>query len=184
MKQRFLTSMALFVLCPCLALAQPEQVGLVLGVQGEGELQRGSEMRVLRMAESLFPGDQIQMKSGQASFLFCPSAELVTIEAGALLVLDQNRYQVEAGPKPLTRGNRRCTLPKVALGAESLERVGALRARGFPPIVVYLGGPVSTLRPTFSWEPIDGAVEYEIRIKRGARCCRWLPARRPIGNLM
>jgi len=43
--------------------------------------------------------------------------------------------------------------------------VGALRARGFPPIVVYLGGAVSTLRPIFSWEPVDGAVEYEIRIK-------------------
>lgn len=165
MKYRWLVALAATTLVVGSLLAQAPQVGLVLGVQGSGELQRQGESHGLRMADALFAGDQLEVKTGSASFLFCPSGQLVTVSQGTRIRFQESDFNVEKGPRPSTQGGRKCTLPKVALGAESLERVGGLRARGFPPITVFVGGQLSQLRPTFEWEPVADAERYQILIK-------------------
>jgi hypothetical protein len=64
----------------------------------------------------------------------------------------------------ITRAAAKCALPQVALGKESLERVGGMRARGNPPIPLYLGGPVTSAHPTFAWAPFPGTQEYRLSV--------------------
>lgn len=155
------------------AAAASGPVGLALQASGEPQLRRGGQDKPLRIGESLLPGDVLTAKGGDVVFLFCPTTETLTLRSGGIVQLMSDSVDVVQGPE-LGRGQvRKCALPQVALGSESLERVGALRARGLPPIAVYLGGLVSTPRPIFEWEPLEGNPEYAVVLKNSMGAVVW-----------
>jgi hypothetical protein len=97
--------------------------------------------------------------------LFCPSEEKVTLSSGTTIELRNDSIEVVAGETPLRESVGGCALPRVSLGQASLERVGGLRARGHPPIVLYVGGTISQTHPLFQWEPIEGSDSYKLRLR-------------------
>jgi hypothetical protein len=138
-------------------------VGMILMSDSAVQIQRGTSRTPARLGDLLYAGDRVITGTGQATFLFCPTNEKLTAKTGVT---------VELGPTAATAPNSsalthvaaKCALPQVALGAESLERVGGMRARGDPTVVLYLGGTISSARPTFTWAPLAGTREYRLSL--------------------
>jgi hypothetical protein len=66
---------------------------------------------------------------------------------------------------PLARQKTdRCPILRLELGSESVERIGGFRARG-DMIPLYLGGPISTSRPVFSWGSIPETERYRFTLR-------------------
>lgn len=148
-------------------------VGMVLQAKGKAELVRAGAKQPLRIADSLEPGDRISALEGQVVFLFCPTSETLTMPQGSTVALTNDSVAVVSGPGLQKRNARRCSIPEVALGSESLERVGGLRARGYPPIPIFLGGPVSTTHPVFQWAQLEGNPGYELIVKNDLGAQVW-----------
>lgn len=142
-----------------------ESVGMVLRVSGEAELLREAETRALLLGDLLKAGDRVRLQEGSATFLFCPTSERVTLEGAVTVELSAHGLTVVAGAAPTRTPARRCALPKVALGHESTERIGGLVARGLPPIPLFVGGAVASVRPAFAWEPVEGEPTYEVSVR-------------------
>ncbi len=136
-------------------------IGVIVEATGDVVVVRGAKREPARLADSLYPGDQIVTTTGQASFFFCPSSEKASIKNGARVELNANAIVTRGGAAP-TKVPARCSLPKVALGAENMEHVGGMRARGNPPITIFLGGPISTPFPTFEWVAVSGTMSYRL----------------------
>ncbi len=137
---------------------------MILSSTGEAQLLQDGETRRPRLAQLLYAGDIIKVDSGEVSFLFCPAVETVTVGAETSVKVSSSLEvilgsRVEKGPA------RRCSLPRVALGSASLERIGGLRARGYPPIAVFLGGRIRVDRPTFRWQGLENARTYQILLR-------------------
>ena len=135
-------------------------VGMILMADSAVQVQRGTARTPARLGDLLYAGDRVTTGTGQVTFLYCPSSERLTAKNG---------MTVELGPRVantagLTRAAAKCALPQVALGSESLERVGGMRARGNPPIPIYLGGTIASNRPTFSWAPFPGTQQYRLSL--------------------
>ena len=126
----------------------------------------------VKLADLLYPGDQVVTTTGQATFLFCPSAERASIKNGTRIELTAAAMTPRAGAPPV-KAPARCALPKVALGAENLERIGGMRPRGYPPIAIFVGGPVTNPRPAFEWAPVAGAASYQITLTNEAGATVW-----------
>jgi hypothetical protein len=148
----------LFVLA-AFAQNQPP-VGMVLMADSGVLVQRGTARTPARLGDLLYAGDRVTTGSGQVTFLFCPSSEKLTAKNGMTVVLESR----VANASGLTRAAAKCALPQVALGAESLERVGGMRARGNPPIPIYLGGAITSGRPAFAWAPFPGTQQYRLSL--------------------
>ncbi len=142
-----------------------QAVGIVLNVEGEASLGRDGQSRPLLLGDTLMAGDQLKLEKGSASFVFCPTSERVSLDAKGTLELAEDSLRVVDGASPSRKATRRCSLPKVALGDESTERIGGLVARGLPPIPLYLGGAVASVRPSFAWEAVEGNPQYEISVR-------------------
>src|SRR5437773_4214020 len=113
--------------------------GMILGVSGKATLVRGTSQSNPRLAELLQTGDRIQVENGSLTLLFCPSSERLVLNSGTTIELQSNAVRVVSGSQP-ARAAAGCALPRVALGKESLERIGGVRGRGNPPIALLTGG--------------------------------------------
>ncbi len=172
-----LAALALVGVLPATSLAAgADPVGMVLQAKGSAMLVRDGAGQQLRLADTLLVGDEIAAGDGSVVFLFCPASQTWTMAAGARVRLGAESVQSLEGPAPENRSVRRCAIPQVALGGESLERVGGLRARGYPPVILYLGGAVSTSRPVFEWENLENASEYEVVLKNDLGAEVWKTA--------
>ena len=138
--------------------------GMILGLSGKVTLRRGTAQSDVRLAELVQTGDRIRVESGNLTLLFCPTSERLVLSAGTEIELQSNAARIISGAPP-TRAAARCALPQVALGQESLERVGGVRGRGNPPIAVFTGGPLSTSRPVFEWAAVGGSPTYQVTVK-------------------
>ncbi len=148
--------------------SQKEQpVGMVLRSKGEVVLQRSGAKRPVQLADLLYPEDTVMVVTGEASILFCPAATTYRLGVGSSLKLAKDLAVGAGETVENAPSSRRCALPEVALGAESLERAGAIRVRssGLPAITLYLGGPISSPRPRFSWKGIDQAERYRVTVR-------------------
>ncbi len=143
-------------------------IGMLTQVRGQVFVQRGTAKVEARLADLLYAGDVLITGAGEAVIIYCPSSERMSIPGNATLELQADGVKVLKGAAP-AKAPAKCLLPRVALGKESLERVGAFRARGYPPIVQYLGGPITASRPTFAWEPIERATAYRLTLKDAER---------------
>lgn len=142
----------------------PEPLGMVLSVKGEAHLVREAAAPV-RLGDMLRAGDILEVVSGDLAFIFCPEGRRYQLSAGGRVSLS-TQAAAFTGPAPQARAAGPCSLPKVRLGAESLERVGGLRPRGRPPIPVYVGGVISTGNPVFDWKPVPEATAYVVAVTR------------------
>lgn len=147
-----------------LAQTNSASAGMILGLSGKATLQRGTSQSNPRLAELLQTGDRIRVESGNLTLLFCPTSERIVLSAGTTLELQSNAVRVVGGAQP-ARERTQCALPQVALGKESLERIGGVRGRGNPPIALFTGGPLAAARPVFEWAPVGGSPTYHMTVK-------------------
>ena len=138
-------------------------VGMILMSGSAVQIQRGTSRTPARLGDLLYAGDRVMTGTGQVTFLFCPTNEKITARTGITVELGPSAATAPDAPA-LTKVAAKCALPQVALGAESLERVGGMRSRGDPAVVLYLGGTISSARPTFTWAPFTGAREYRLSL--------------------
>ena len=146
---------------PLLAGQSGSPVGMVLEASGSAQVERDGSRNDLRLADFLYAGDRLITEAGQISFVFCPTESRIGVEQQSTVELTASGIDSVAGPEPGSSPSP-CVLPQVALGAESMERVGALRGRGYPPIELYLGGQITQVRPVFDWSGIEGAESYHL----------------------
>ncbi len=171
----------------------PAAVGIVAQVGGEVFLERGKTRTAARLADLLYPDDRIVVTTGHANVLFCPSSERMTIPAGTTVKFGADRLSVLAGNPPQTVPAR-CLLPRIALGSESLERMGGLKARGGPPVPLYTGGNISSRRPEFCWGVVKDTELYRLTLRdtksnlqiwehtTTSTCDRYPAAQSPLGS--
>ncbi len=143
-------------------LRAQDPLGMVLMVSGEARFIRGQPAPA-RLGDLIGEGDVLEVTSGKATFVLCPEARRYVVSAGSTVRFSADGA-VFSGPDPVSAPAGPCSLPKVRLGTESLERVGGLRPRGKPPMEVYLGGTVSSGSPRFAWKPVEGAELYRLQI--------------------
>ena len=155
-------------IAPVWAQADSAAIGIIAKADGQAFIERGSEKIAARMADLLYPGDKIAIAAGQVAFLFCPSSDRITILDGALVELNPAGIRVLKGKAPV-KSPAKCIMPRVVLGRESMERMGGLRARGELPISLYVGGTISSQRPTFRWAPVEGAQSYHLALRDATR---------------
>ena len=182
-----LRTLGLFILIAFQALpvmasqGESAQVGMILHSQGQVFIQRNGERNAARLADLLQEGDQIITEPGEVTFLFCPARQRTTIKGEASIELGSAAIEVLTGSPPASGQVEGCVLPAVALGAESLERVGALHTRGlyntpegeYPALALYLGGPITHARPVFKWERVENAASYQLTLKGEAGEVVW-----------
>jgi hypothetical protein len=147
--------------------------GMILVVDGKATVQRATLQTAARMAELVRAGDRIHVETGKLTLVFCPTSEQIVLSAGTTIELQNTAFRVVSGGQPGRNPTPRCVLPQVALGQESLESLGGLRARGIPPISLFTGGSVTTSRPTFEWAPLDGSPSYQLSLKNSSDDVIW-----------
>jgi hypothetical protein len=152
----------LLVFLPFGILRAQDPLGMILMVSGDAQVVRG-QPAAARLGDLIQEGDVLEVKSGSASFVFCPEARRYVVTAGSRVQFSAGGA-VFSGPAPAAAPSGPCSLPKVRLGGESLERVGGLRPRGKPPVAVYLGGTVSSRTPAFAWKLVESADRYRVQV--------------------
>ena len=139
-------------------------LGMILDVQGTVNIQRGRANDKAMPADSLFAGDQISTSANATViFSFCPQGQRLSLRADSTVLVSDTAVQQSKGAAA-SRTTARCTLPQVALGKRDIDHIGAMSARGAPPIPLYLGGIISTTRPRFMWAPVAAALEYKLTV--------------------
>ena len=136
---------------------------MVLETIGTVEIERDGSRNAAQLADLLYAGDRVMAAAGEAAFVFCPTERRVGLSNGSVVELSSTEVTRVTGPEP-GMSPTICVLPQVALGAESMERVGGLRGRGYPAIPLYLGGQISQSRPLFEWGEIEGADSYRLTL--------------------
>lgn len=172
---RLATPAVAFLLFSQVAQAQDKAVaiGMILQANEGVQVQRATGKKPAKLGELLYPNDQVTTGSGDVLFVFCPTAERVILKSNASVQLTSQDIRVVRGAQPARQKASNCTLPQVALGAESMERIGALRARGYPPVLLYVGGLTAASRPRFRWEPIPDARLFHLTVRSESGAKVW-----------
>lgn len=151
-----------------------QPIGMILQVQGQAQIQRRSALQTTaRVADFLYAGDHVSTGFGRATLLSCPSPETVTLKEDTEVELNTDALKTLRGQILSRVKVETCPMLRVALGSETLERVGGLRARGFPPIAIYLGGPVSSSRPVFEWATLTAAQTFHLVVRDSKNSVVW-----------
>jgi hypothetical protein len=146
--------------------AAERPIGMILQTQGETQIRHRTGAPVAaRIADSLYPGDRVITAFGRTTVLSCPTAETLTLKEDTEVELNSSDTKTLRGQITSRVKVDICPIMHTALGSESLERVGGLRARGNPPMAIYIGGIVSTGRPTFEWAPVSGAQKFRVTLR-------------------
>jgi hypothetical protein len=154
----------IFALAFGVLLQAQAPVGMVLQTAGMVTLQHETGKRPAQIADLIYAGDRLETDAkGTAVVEYCPSAQKLSIGAGSSVVFAASSFRAAKGTAPSATALK-CTLPPVALGAENLEHIGAMRGRGDPPLALYTGGTLTTARPLFKWEPAAGAKLYRVTV--------------------
>ena len=147
-------------------------VGMLLDVTGQTQIERSGSRSMGQLADLLYVGDKVVVDSGNATFMFCPSGQRISLENGTVAELGA-REIVTTGPDA-ARSTMDCILPEVALGTESLEHIGGFQPRTiYDAIPLYTGGRISTNRPIFRWKEVGGVDSYELRLTNVAGLGVW-----------
>ena len=160
-------SLLILLLAPQNSAPPNDPVGMIVHVGGQVQLQhRSAPKSPARIADFLYAGDQVTTAFGNATILFCPSSETIAAKDDSILDVQAKNVRLVKGAVPVRQKTERCPLLRVALGSETVERVGGLRARGYPPMPVYTGGTISTTRPIFEWASVAGAQLFRVTLSR------------------
>ena len=154
---------SLGLLVPASLAQSGPAVGMMLETLGTVEIERDGSRSPAQLADLLYAGDRVTAAEGEAAFVFCPTERRVGLSNGSVVELTSTEVTRVTGPEP-GMSPTICVLPQVALGAESMERVGGLRGRGYPAIPLYLGGQISQARPLFEWGAVEGADSYRLTL--------------------
>ena len=140
-------------------------LGMVFESTGTVQIERGGSTSPSRLGELLYEGDRMMVASGQASFIFCPTQQRIGLASDTVVELTARTVRSVSGSAP-GKTPTTCVLPQVALGSESLERFGGMRARGglYPPLPLYTGGLISQSRPVFHWRAMENVESFVVTL--------------------
>lgn len=114
-------------------------IGMILRSKGDVVVERSGQKRPGQLADLLYAEDTVLTVSGEVSVLFCPASTTYRLGDGSSLKLAKEQVLASGDSVESAPSSRKCSLPEVALGAESLERAGAIRVRssGLPTITLF-----------------------------------------------
>lgn len=156
---------ALLAAAPARAAGPDQVVGMVLDVQGNGELKQGADSSKLQLLSYLKPGTQLRLDAGARASVSHYGARLIYKLSGPVLAqVDADGIRVLKGAAAVTKS----LAEKVALAALNPNLgAAAFKMRALPPEVV-LAAPspktvVLTRRPQFRWIAPE-AVSYQLTL--------------------
>ena len=120
-----------------------------------------------RTADLLAAGDRVVTGAGgEATFLFCPQSKTAKLGPGSEIEFAAGAFNVTKGAVSGEKQVPSCRLPStLTLASASKVQSGMLRLRGAN---IQLRSPsrtsTATLQPHFSWEPVDRAQKYELKV--------------------
>jgi hypothetical protein len=163
---RLFVAVGILGLLAASAGAQPgPALGMVFESTGSVKIERNGSTPMSRLGELLYMGDRMVVASGQATFIFCPTQERIGLGNDTVVELTAQTVKSISGPTPKATSEN-CVLPQIALGSESLERFGGMRARGGldPSLPLYTGGQLSQSRPVFYWKKIENVESFVVTL--------------------
>jgi hypothetical protein len=151
------------------AAASPssDAVGMVLDVQGPGQISEKGAVGKLQLLAYLRPGMQVSVETGgKASLTLYATRSVYQISGPALLEVGRDRLNMIKGVAPSVKS----MTEKLMQAAEATElRTGAMQMRsGMPQIVVTTppnGAVLLTNRPGFGWKTRDAAAVVDITLE-------------------
>ena len=157
-----------FFIAPLLQAAEP--VGLLSLVSGEVQIIRAGESAPVaaRTADLLGAGDRVLTgANSEATFLFCPESRAAKMTAGSEVQFDTASLAVKRGSLAEERNVPTCRLPaSLVLAAASKMKSGNMRLRGSGMVLRSPANTlVTTLTPSFRWDPVENAAGYEIKLQ-------------------
>lgn len=161
-------SWLLCLVVPVLNAAEP--VGLLSLVSGEVQIIRAGESAPVaaRTADLLGAGDRVLTgANSEATFLFCPESRAAKMTAGSEVQFDAASLVVKKGSLAEKHPVPTCRLPaSLVLAAVSKMKSGNMRLRGSGMVLRSPANTlVTTLTPSFRWDPVENAAGYEIKLQ-------------------
>ena len=94
------------------AQSESAPVGMVLEVEGGVEVERNGERTPVQLGDLLFGGDRLITGSGQATLMYCPSEQTITLVGGTVAALGVDAVTfVEGNPTGVKQAGG-CFLPR------------------------------------------------------------------------
>ena len=153
-------------------------VGLLIGVGPDARIVRRDSPKPVpaRIGEMLFAGDRLLAGKDQASYLYCPSRSMQTLDRQGEALFQSGEVKVQKGKIASQKQVAVCTLPRaVQLSAASQQQVGALVLREVPglKLLAPVGSPVLETPPKFAWQALKDAESYEIQVANSEQVVLW-----------
>ncbi len=167
-----LFTVSAFAATPFAPPADDAPVGLVTSVKGAVQILRAGQSKPVpaKMADLIGPNDHVITGAGaEATILSCGDSRSARLQPLGEIILTTLAMVVNKGKLLDDRKIAGCRLPStLALSAASKQQAGLSRLR--TGSVVKLRTPVegvyvSEAHPKFSWEPVEGATKYEVRVQ-------------------
>jgi hypothetical protein len=151
------------------SMAADNNVGMVLDLQGSGQLSDGGKSTKLTLLAYLKPQTQLTLDAGsKASISLYATKSVYQLTGPALVEVAADKLIVKQGQPPVVKSKAK----NLVAAAETANLVpGAIRMREMPPRLVLLsprnGGVILGFRPTFKWDALETA-PFDISITEGA----------------
>jgi hypothetical protein len=162
-----------FVLClgfqPASFAADGVVAGMVLDLQGTGQLTDGGKPAKLQLLAYLKPQMELSLDAGsKASVSLYATKSVYQLTGPAVVVIEADKLVVKQGQPPVVKSKSQ----KLVAATETANLVpGAIRMREMPPRVKLLspqnGGIILDSRPVFTWDALEAAT-YEVTVLEGA----------------
>lgn len=144
-------------------------VGMVLDLQGSGQIREKGEISKLQLLAYLKPQMRIMLDAGSKTSLSLYATRTVYQLTGpAIVEIGKDRLNLIEGKAPVSKS----MAEKLVVAAENTKVIpGAYRMRSFTPKIVIVtpenGSVLLDKRPMFSWAAVDSA-SYDIVVKDDA----------------
>jgi hypothetical protein len=140
-------------------------VGMVLDLQGTGQLNDNGKVTKLQLLAYLKPQMQLTLDAdSKASISLYATKSVYQLTGPALVEIGIDKLTVKQGQPPVVKSKTQ----KLVAATETSNLVpGAVRMRAMPPRVALLspqnGGVTLSTRPTFKWDALEAA-SYDVTV--------------------
>lgn len=161
----FVTGLLALVMQAAIAVPSDGAVGMVLDLQGAGQIQDKGEVSKLRLLAYLKPQMRIVLEAGsKASLSLYATRTVYQLTGPAVVEIAKDRLSLLEGKPPVAKS----MAEKLVAAAENANVIpGAFRMRSIAPKLVIVspenGSVLLDRKPTFSWAGTESA-SYDIAI--------------------
>jgi hypothetical protein len=143
--------------------------GMVLDLQGTGQIADNGKTSKLQLLAYLKPQMQLSLDAGsKASVSLYATKSVYQLTGPAVVEIEADKLVVKQGQPPVVKSKSQ----KLVAATETVNLVpGAVRMREMPPRVLLLipqnGGVILDNRPAFKWDALEAAT-YEVTVLEAA----------------